>query len=58
MQFLIEAATSNCVELAKDHHGSYVLENCFIYCDGEQMNRFLDGLKGAYSDLSMYRRAY
>jgi hypothetical protein len=41
MQFLIEAATANCVELATDRHGCCVLQKCLSNCDGEQRRRLI-----------------
>jgi hypothetical protein len=35
MQFLIEAITADFVEVAKDPHGSFVLQECLIHCDGD-----------------------
>ena len=88
MQFLIEAVMANFIEMAKDPHGSFVLQECLIHCDGDlickavsahwvdvandtydshalekwlvlcddqQMNRFLDGLKGGYADFFMHK---
>ncbi|GKV21822.1 hypothetical protein SLEP1_g31764 [Rubroshorea leprosula] len=37
-EFLFEAATANCVELATDRHGCCVLQKCLSYSDGDQRN--------------------
>lgn len=40
-QFLFEAATANCVELATDRHGCCVLQKCLSHSDGEQRRRLV-----------------
>ncbi|KAM7277958.1 hypothetical protein ACFE04_005092 [Oxalis oulophora] len=35
-EFLFEAATNHCVELATDRHGCCVLQKCLVHFDGEQ----------------------
>lgn len=36
MQFLFEAATANCVNLATDRHGCCVLQKCLSHSTGDQ----------------------
>ncbi|PQM33092.1 pumilio homolog 12 [Prunus yedoensis var. nudiflora] len=40
-EFLFEAATTNCVELATDRHGCCVLQKCLSHSDAEQRNRLI-----------------
>ncbi|XP_038724983.1 pumilio homolog 12-like isoform X2 [Tripterygium wilfordii] len=40
-EFLFEAATTNCVELATDRHGCCVLQKCLTYSDGEQRRQLV-----------------
>ncbi|XP_057955818.1 pumilio homolog 12 isoform X2 [Malania oleifera] len=40
-EFLFEAATANCVELATDRHGCCVLQKCLSHSDGEQRRRLI-----------------
>ncbi|KAJ8760127.1 hypothetical protein K2173_010983 [Erythroxylum novogranatense] len=40
-EFLFEATTTNCVELATDRHGCCVLQKCLGHSDGEQRCRLV-----------------
>ncbi|XP_010276396.1 PREDICTED: uncharacterized protein LOC104611153 isoform X2 [Nelumbo nucifera] len=40
-EFLFEAATSHCVELATDRHGCCVLQKCLSHSDGEQRRQLI-----------------
>ncbi|KAG6632716.1 pumilio homolog 12 isoform X2 [Carya illinoinensis] len=40
-EFLFEAATANCVDLATDRHGCCVLQKCLSHSDGEQRRRLV-----------------
>ncbi|XP_010257692.1 PREDICTED: uncharacterized protein LOC104597686 [Nelumbo nucifera] len=40
-EFLFEAATGHCVELATDRHGCCVLQKCLGHSDGEQRRRMI-----------------
>ncbi|GKV30276.1 hypothetical protein SLEP1_g39103 [Rubroshorea leprosula] len=40
-EFLFEAATAKCVELATDRHGCCVLQKCLSYSDEDQRNRLV-----------------
>jgi hypothetical protein len=52
--FICEAASAHWVEVANDKYGSHTLGKWLSLCDDQQMNRFLDKLKGGYVDLSMH----
>lgn len=41
LQFLFEAAITNCVELASDRHGCCVLQKCLSQSDGGQRHRLI-----------------
>lgn len=41
LQFLFEAAITNCVELATDRHGCCVLQKCLSQSDGGQRHRLI-----------------
>lgn len=40
-QFLFDAATANCVELATDRHGCCVLQKCLTHFEGEQRRQLV-----------------
>ncbi|KAI4344838.1 hypothetical protein L6164_012025 [Bauhinia variegata] len=40
-EFLFEASTKNCVEIATDRHGCCVLQKCLSHSDGEQRQRLV-----------------
>jgi hypothetical protein len=52
--FICEAASAHWVEVVNDKYGSHALGKWLSLCDDQQMNRFLDRLKGVYVDLSMH----
>ncbi|KAJ4827134.1 hypothetical protein Tsubulata_045691 [Turnera subulata] len=41
IEFLFEATTVNCIELATDRHGCCVLQKCLSHSDGEQRRRLV-----------------
>lgn len=41
MQFLVNAATKYCVELAKDRQGCCIIQKCIAHASKEQRNRLL-----------------
>lgn len=41
LQFLFEAATANCIDLATDRHGCCVLQKCLGHSDGEPRRRLV-----------------
>lgn len=41
LQFLFEAATAHCVDLATDRHGCCVLQKCLQHSGGEQKHRLI-----------------
>ncbi|KAK9289370.1 hypothetical protein L1049_007525 [Liquidambar formosana] len=41
IEFLFEAVTGHCVELATDRHGCCVLQKCLSYSDGEQRHHLM-----------------
>ncbi|KAF8644171.1 hypothetical protein HU200_066548 [Digitaria exilis] len=55
LQFLLNAATEYCVELAKDRQGCCIIQKCIIYGSTEQKNRLLYNITSRALDLAEHQ---
>ncbi|XP_008812064.2 uncharacterized protein LOC103723048 [Phoenix dactylifera] len=51
-EFIFDAATAHCVELAKDRQGCCVLQKCLSHCNGEQKHRLMYAISSSSFILS------
>ena len=57
-QFLLDAATECCVELAKDRQGCCIIQKCIIHANKEQKNRLLYNITSRALDLAEHQYGY
>jgi len=58
LQFLLNAATKYCVELAKDRQGCCIIQKCIIHANKEQKNKLLYSITTRALDLAEHQYGY
>jgi hypothetical protein len=58
LQFLLDAAASRHLQLARDRHGCFVLQKCIEYSNDEQKNNLLNNITSAALRLSEDQYGY